>query len=134
MQRLVGILVAIGIGVGLFLYRSQQTAEVEANEEATAAAVIDFVMSRPDSAKFSSYLDEHLGSACEYAHSIAFTEGRRRSAAKFDPDKFALCVGENLLSQSKLNPKTRDDQALGVFLRQLQIDIESAVKEGKLKG
>jgi hypothetical protein len=128
MQKLVGTLIAIALGVGLFMYRSSQRDKVEARVDAMPERVMEVCKRTQGYSQYEDYVKKHAPHALDHALSVAYEAGGRRRTAKLDSKKFALAFAEDIARQGKL---TRIDQKLDLFLRQLQIDLEQAAERGE---
>lgn len=129
MQKVIGVLVFVAIAGGIFWFRGNQDDRIEQKVEAARFAMMDVIAASKDREKFVAFMDEHVDSADEYAVRISYTPRARRQPAKFDAQKYAAAFCESLLQKQKF--LKGDNQALSLYLRQLEIDAENAVKSGK---
>jgi hypothetical protein len=129
MKRVVGILFAVAVAGGIFWYRNKQSDDVDARVEAARDKLAKLVYAAKDANKYSDFLDSHVDAADRYAMDIAYSPRARRRAPQFDAKKYANAFGENIVRQAKAFKA--DDQALSLFVRQLQIDLEAAVTRGE---
>lgn len=128
MQKLFGTLIAIAIGVGLFMYRSAQRDKVNARADAMPERVMEVCKHSQSYAQYEQFIQEHAQHAFDHAYDVAFDPGGRRRSAKFDAAKYVTAFSQDLIQQEKL---VRPDQKLDLFLRQLQIDLEQAASRGE---
>jgi hypothetical protein len=129
MNRVIGFVVFLAIAGGLAYFRSGSRAETEALIAATPERVAEVCGRSAGFEKHREFIETHADKAHEYAFNIAYEPGARRRPAKFDSRKYATAFGENLVRQGKADRKPNADR--DAFLRQLQIDLETAAAAGE---
>lgn len=131
MNRVISIVVAIAIGIGAYMYRSSQSDKIDQKIEAMPERVMAVCEKTPGFDKFGDYIERNGEAAHQYAIDIAYTAGGRRSSPKFDAAKYATAFGDNLLARVKMDKARSSD--LEAFLRQVQIDLETAARNGEFE-
>lgn len=133
MQRVVGIVVVIAIAAAVAYFRGDRSAKVEEKVAATHAKLQDVLQRAKDYDKHAEFLDEHADAADKYAMDVAYTPRVRREPPKFDHTKYPTAYCECLVSKVKFAKSLakRISPDLDLFVRQLQIDVEQAVKAGE---
>lgn len=128
MQKIVGTVIALALGFGLFMYRSAQRDKVEGQVDAMPDRVMAVCEKCQGYSQYESYIKDHAPHAFDYALGVAYEAGGRRRTPKFDAKKYVFAFSEDIARQGKL---VRTDQKLDLFLRQLQIELEQAASRGE---
>ncbi len=130
MKRVVWILVVMAAGAAAAFYRGKQRADVDAKIDGVQERLADLCSKSAGFEKYQAFFESGADAAHEHAINIAYTPAGRRTPPSFDAVKYA-----NAFCDSSIARATRTkpgDHELSTFLRQMQIDVESAAKSGAL--
>lgn len=133
MQRIAGIAVAIVIAVCAVMFRGDRAAKVEERVAATSAKLQEVLHRSKDYDKHAAFMDEHADAADKYAMEVSYTPRAGRTPQKFDHTRYPTAYCECLVSKVKFAKALakRISPDLDQCIRQLQIDVEQAVKAGE---
>lgn len=123
-QKVVGIALAVVIGIVVFNMQRANDAAVDAEIDALHALVLVELRGLECYPKHEDFLLETAGRAHEVAASAAYSPGGRRRSASFDRAMYLEMFMRTLKNAAKLRYPA--DQQLDQNLRQLEIDLEAA--------
>jgi hypothetical protein len=135
MQRITGIAIAIVIAICAVMFRGDSAAKVEKKIAATSAKLEEVLHRAKDYDKHAAFLEENADAADKYAMEFSYTPPAPRTPPKFDHNRYPTAYCECLVSKVKYAKALakRISPDLDQFVRQLQIDVEQAVKAGEFE-